>query len=93
MIITETPRFPQLGTLFFSTVTQRGLALITDLLRSAREQQLIAEVDLAVVTHMLLGGLVASVIMNLVLAEEPAQPQVLNRADAVVEVIMRALRP
>jgi TetR/AcrR family transcriptional repressor of mexJK operon len=28
MIIAEAPRFPQLGTLFFSTVTQRGLAML-----------------------------------------------------------------
>src|SRR5438876_3727622 len=31
MIIVESSRFPQLGTLFFSTVTQRGLDIITSL--------------------------------------------------------------
>src|SRR5690242_4180094 len=31
MIIAEGPRFPQLGTLFFSTVTQRGLGIIITL--------------------------------------------------------------
>ena len=93
MIIAEAPRFPQLGTLFFSTVTQRGLSRIMALLQDAREQELIADIDLEVVTHMMLGGLLTSVIMNLVFAEEVAQPLVLNRADAVVEVIMRALRP
>src|ERR1700738_1600050 len=43
MIIAEAPRFPQLGTLFFSTVTQRGLAIITALLQEARQQQIIAD--------------------------------------------------
>jgi AcrR family transcriptional regulator len=43
MIIAEAPRFPQQGTLFFSTVTQRGLAIMTALLRAAREQQFIAD--------------------------------------------------
>src|SRR6266487_1764943 len=90
MIIAEAPRFPQLGTLFFSTVTLRGLAIITALLREAREQQIIADVDFDAVTHTLLGGLLTYVIMSLVLGEE-AQPPALDRADAVVEVIMRAL--
>src|SRR6266567_5218765 len=85
MIIAEASRFPQLGTLFFSTVTQRGLAIITALLQEAREQQIIADLDFDAVTHMLLGGLLTYVILSLVLGEE-AQPPSLDRADAVVEV-------
>ena len=91
MIIAEMPRFPQLGTLFFSTVTQRGLAIITAILQEAREQQLIADLDFDVVTHLWLGGLLTYVLANLVLAGEQAHPPSLDRADAVVEVIMRAL--
>ncbi len=93
MIIAEAPRFPQLGTLFFSTVTARGLAIITALLRDAREQQIIANIDIDVVTHLLLGGLLTYVLASLVLAEEQAHLPSLDRADAVVEVIMRALAP
>src|SRR5437588_6282599 len=92
MIIAEAPRFPQLGTLFFSTVTQRGLAILSALLQEAREQEIIEDVDFDAVTHTLLGGLLTYVIMNLVLGEE-AHPPALDRADAVVEVIMRALTP
>ena len=92
MIIAEAPRFPQLGTLFFSTVTQRGLAIITALLQAAREQQIIADMDFDAVVHTLLGGLLTYVIMNLVLGKE-THPPALDRADAVVEIIMRALTP
>jgi len=92
MIIAEAPRFPQLGTLFFSTVTARGLAMLRTLLQEAREQEIIAEIDLDAVTHTLLGGLLAHAIMNLVLGEG-APPPAPDRADAVVEVIMRALTP
>ena len=92
MIIAESQRFPQLGTLFFSTVTQRGLSLITALLQEALEHQLIADIDLEVVSRTLLGGLLTSVILPLVIAEE-VQPPELSRADTVVEIIMRALRP
>src|SRR6266702_612809 len=93
MIVSETPRFPQLGTLFFSTVTQRGLAIITALLRAAREQQIIADIDFDAVTRMLLGGLLSYAITGLIFAEEQAQPPALDRADALIEVIMRALTP
>ena len=92
MIIAEAPRFPQLGTLFFSNVTQRGLAIMTGLLQEAREQKIIADVDFDAVTHLLLGELLTYVIMNLVVGEEAHLPA-LDRADAVVEVIMRALAP
>ena len=93
IIIAEAPRFPQLGPLFFSTVTQRGLTIIVALLREAREQQIIADVDFDAVTHTLLGGLLTYAIMNLMFAGEEAQPPPLDRADAIVEVIMRALTP
>jgi TetR/AcrR family transcriptional regulator, mexJK operon transcriptional repressor len=93
IIIAEAPRFPQLGPLFFSTVTQRGLTIIAALLRAAREQQIIAGVDFDAVTHALLGGLLTYAIMNLMFVGGEAQPPPLDRADAIVEVIMRALTP
>jgi TetR/AcrR family transcriptional regulator, mexJK operon transcriptional repressor len=93
MIIAESPRFPQLGTLFFSTVTQRGLAIITSLLKAAREQQVIADIDFDAVSRMLLGGLLSYAISGLISAEEQAQPPPLERAEALIEVIMRALTP
>ncbi len=93
MIIAEAPRFPQLGTLFFSTVTQRGLAIIIAQLQGAREQQIIADIDFNVVARMLLGGLLSYAITGLIFAEVQAQLPALDRADALVEVIMRALTP
>lgn len=92
MIIAEAPRFPQLGALFFSAVPQRGLSLIRALLQEAREQQIIADVDFEAVTHALLGGLLTYAIPRLMSAEQ-GQPLALERADALVEVIMRALTP
>jgi hypothetical protein len=92
MIIAESSRFPQLGTLFFSTVTQRGLGILIALLQAAREQKLIADIDFDAVAHMLLGGLLTSVVMNLVTGQEAGPPD-FDRADANVEIIMRALKP
>jgi hypothetical protein len=63
------------------------------LLLAARERQFITDIDLAAVTHTLLGGLITSVLLSHVLAKEEAQPSAFSRADGVVEVIMRALTP
>lgn len=68
VMIAETPRFPQLGPLFYATVPQRGLFILTALLRQAREQQIIADVDFDAVTHALLGGLLTYAISGLVFA-------------------------
>src|SRR5215467_6084797 len=93
MIIAEAPRFPQLGTLFFSTVTKRGIDIIVSLLQAAREQKIIAVIDLDAVTRMLLGGLLSYAVTDLIFADEQAQPPPLDRADALIEVIIRALTP
>jgi len=93
MIIAEMPRFPLLGTLFFSTVTRRGLDLITGLLREARERRIIADLDLDTVALTLLGGLLTSILTGFVLIGEDVRPSSPERADAVVEIIMRALAP
>jgi TetR/AcrR family transcriptional repressor of mexJK operon len=93
MIITEMPRFPQLGTLFFSTVTQRGISIITAQLRAAKAQGIIADIDVDAVAYTLLGGLLTYVVMHRLLAGEEAQDSSSNHANAVIEVIMRSLRP
>lgn len=93
MIIAETPRFPQLGTLFFSTVTQPGLTIMTSMLQAARAQQVIADIDFDAVSRMLLGGLLSYAISGLISAEQQPQPPSLERAEALIEVIMRALKP
>jgi hypothetical protein len=93
MVLTESARFPQLSLLFFSTVTERGIAYIMMLLQSAKDQRVIADLDLEAVTRTLLGGLVATVLMSVVLGGELQHPVIVKRVDAVIEVVMRALRP
>jgi len=93
IILTEIPRFPQLGPLFRTTVPERGLAIFGTLLTQAKEQNFIADVDSAVVAHTLLGGLLTYALLDSVLAGGTPQALSLDRPDAVVEVIMRALKP
>jgi TetR/AcrR family transcriptional repressor of mexJK operon len=92
MIIAESPRFPQLGSLFFSTVAQRGMGMLTKLLTEAHQQGIVADVDIDAVMHALLGGLLSYGMMNLVFGEE-VYPVSLDRADAVVQVLLPALTP
>ncbi len=92
--IAESARFPQLGALFRTSVPERGLTLLTGLLHQAQEHQVIAEVDYDAVTHMLQGGLLAYAMLDVLLADEgKAHPPSLDRADAIVEIMMRALTP
>jgi TetR/AcrR family transcriptional repressor of mexJK operon len=93
IIIAETARFPQLGTLFRATVPQRALTYFTALLDRAREQGIIGDLDFDAVTHALLGGLLTYALLDIVLAGEDAHPPSLERANAIVEVIMRSLTP
>lgn len=89
----EAPRFPQLGPLFVSTVPQRGLAFVTNLLQEARTQKIIADIDFDAVARTLLGGLLTYAITNLAFTGEEVSSPAFDRADAIVEVIMRALEP
>ncbi len=82
VIFAEAPRFPQLGSLFRATVPQRGFFMLTALLRQAREQQIIADVDFDAVTHALLGGLLTYALLSMVFAGEEAHPPALERACA-----------
>jgi TetR/AcrR family transcriptional repressor of mexJK operon len=93
VIMAEMPRFPQIGPLFRAAVPERGLSYFTALLHQAREQNIIANVDFDAVTHALLGGLLTYALLDIFFAGEDAHPPSLDRADAVVDVIMRALTP
>ena len=89
--LAEAPRLPQLGSLFVSTVPQRGLAFVTTLLEEAQAREIIADVDHEAVARMLLGGLLTYAITNLAIVGEEVPSLVFERADAIVEVSMRAL--
>jgi AcrR family transcriptional regulator len=94
IVIAEMTHFPQLGSLFRQTVPQRGFLILSQLLQQAREQNIIADIDIDATIHTLIGGLLAYLLTDIVFAEEVAQrsqSQMLERSDAVVEIIMQAL--
>lgn len=93
IIIAETPRFPQLGPLFVSTIPQRGIATVKTLLGEARAREIIADVSHEAVARALLGGLLTHIITNLAFAGQEAPPLTLAHADELVEVVMHAITP
>ena len=92
ILIAETARFPELGPLFFATVPQQGLGIITSLLRAAREHEVIAEAEYEVVARALLGGLLTYAVQGLLAAEDETSASP-DRADALVEIMLRAVEP
>lgn len=93
IIIAESPRFPQLGALFIETVTQRGFTIISTLLRQAGDKQIIADVDIEIVTRALIGGLLSYVIPRLMSVSDETTSPAADRADALVGLLLRALMP
>jgi hypothetical protein len=90
-MIAEAPRFPQLGAAFYSAIPQRGFTLVGSLLRAASEQQIIAEADFEAVARMLLGGLLSYAVTELLVPGQETRPPTPDRADAMVDVILRAV--
>jgi len=90
-MIAEAPRFPQLGAAFFSAIPQRGFTLVGSLLCAAREQRIIAEADFEAVMRMVLGGLLSYALTELLVPEQETRPPTPDRADAMVDVILRAV--
>jgi len=90
-MMAEAPHFPQLGAAFVRAIPQRGFTLVGSLLRAASEQQIIAETDVEAVTRMLLGGLLSYAVTGLLLPEQETRPPTPDRADAMVDVILRAV--
>ena len=91
ILIAETARFPELGPLFFATIPQRGLGIITGLLRAAREHEVIAGAEYEVVARALLGGVLTYAVQGLLAAGDEAFAP-LDRADALVEIMLRAVK-
>ena len=90
-MMAEAPRFPQLGAAFFSAIPQRGFTLVGSLLGAASEQRIIPEADFEAVTRMLLGGLLSYAVTELLVPAQETWPPTPDRADAMVDVILRAV--
>jgi TetR/AcrR family transcriptional regulator, mexJK operon transcriptional repressor len=93
IMIAEAPRFPHLGPLFFASVPQRGLGIISGLLREAHERGIIADINVEVATRVLMGGLLTYVVPRMMFLGDAHLPSSDGAVEGVVDLVMRALAP
>jgi TetR/AcrR family transcriptional repressor of mexJK operon len=92
VIITETPRLPQLGSLFRSTVPERAFRSVIDILRMAQDKNLVRLSDLETAARMFLGPLLTYVLLDgLFIGEGPPRRPQPERIEAVVDLYLQAI--
>ena len=93
-VFAETPRMPQLGSLFRSTVPERVLGSIAAILEAGRSSGAVRDVDREAAPRMLVGALLTYAILDgLLVGDGPPRPPAPERIDAIVDLFMRTMRP
>jgi TetR/AcrR family transcriptional regulator, mexJK operon transcriptional repressor len=93
IVIAESTRVPQLGTLFRSLIPMRGLAYLSSLLEHARERQLVEFEDVEVTARMFIGSLLTYILLDgLMLAGETPHQSDLAQITMVVNLFCKALQ-
>jgi len=62
--LAETPRFPQVGALFRSTIPEQSLASLAALLKQMRDQEEGVDIDGEAAARMLLGSLLTYALLD-----------------------------
>jgi TetR/AcrR family transcriptional repressor of mexJK operon len=90
--IAETPRFPELGTLYRQRVPERTLAAVMGLLQGARDRGVIGEIDARTVAFLLVGPLIARLFLDGLLTPtgESRAPDTAE-LEVLVDLVMKAL--
>ena len=92
VIITETPRLPQLGSLFRSTVPERAFQSVIDILRMAQDKNLVRFSDPETAARMFLGPLLTYVLLDgLFVGDGPPRQPPDDRVEAVVDLYLQAI--
>jgi TetR/AcrR family transcriptional repressor of mexJK operon len=91
VLIAEIPRFPSLGSLFFSVLPQEGGSIVKALLESALAQGVIASVDLEAATQLFVGSLLMYIIGALVRPESSLQPPPPERVATLVRLFLHGV--
>jgi TetR/AcrR family transcriptional repressor of mexJK operon len=92
VVIAETPRLPQLGSLFRSAVPERVLENVSTTLERAQTNGVIGAVDADAASRMLVGALLTYAIYDgLLVGDSPPRPPALERVEAMVDLYMKAI--
>jgi AcrR family transcriptional regulator len=93
VVIAETPRLPQLGSLYRAAVPERVLANVAAILASARANGVIGSVDADAASRMFAGALLTYTLFDgLFVGDRPPRPPAPGRIEAIVDLFMRTIR-
>jgi AcrR family transcriptional regulator len=92
VVIAETPRLPRLGSLFKSAVPEQVLGNVSEILRIARAEGVVGEVDPDSASRMFAGALLTYAILDgLLVGDGPPRPPAQERIDSVVDLFMKTI--
>ncbi len=92
VVLSETPRLPQVGSLFRSAVPERALQNVARILQSAQGNGVVEEVDTDAASRMFMGGLLTYAILDgLLVGEGPPRPPAPEQITAVVDLFMKTI--
>jgi TetR/AcrR family transcriptional regulator, mexJK operon transcriptional repressor len=92
VVIAETPRLPQLGSLFRAAVPERVLGNVSAILEGARRGGVIGVVDQDAASRMFAGALLTYAILDgLLVDDSPPRPPTPEQIEAVVELFMKTI--
>ena len=92
VVIAETPRLPQLGSLFRSVVPERVLGNVSAIIESAHQGGVIEDVDREAASRMFAGALLTYVILDgLLVGDGPPRPPAPERIEEVVNLFVKMI--
>src|SRR6266496_5533465 len=91
MLIAEIPRFPSLGSLFFSALPQEGASVLKALLENALAHGVIFPVDLDAAINLFVGSLLMHIIGALVQPDNSSQPLPPERMATLVWLFLHGI--
>lgn len=92
VIITETPRLPQLGRLFRNAVPENAFRRVVGLLEAAEKQGVVRSTDAEAAARMFVGPLLTYVLIDgLFVGDGPIHRPSLAKLEAVVDLYLQAI--
>ena len=92
VVIAETPRLPQLGSLFRSVVPERVLENVSAILEGAQQGRVIDALDREAASRMFAGALLTYAILDgLLVGDGPPRLPTTERIEAIVDLFMGAI--
>jgi TetR/AcrR family transcriptional repressor of mexJK operon len=92
VIISESPRFPQLGELFRSTLPNTAYTSVSAVLQQAKNKGLVHSVDTDAAVRMFVGPLLTYILLGgVIVTDRPFQQPEMDELDAIVDLYMKAI--